>query len=59
MIYMEDVNSIAGDAIDDIEEKFRDYGGIDLTERQLDDIFDVLVPALEKAGNYPDYRNYN
>jgi hypothetical protein len=58
-IYMEDVNSIAGNAIDDIEEAFKEYGSIDLTEGQLDDIFDVLVLALEKAGNYPNYRNYN
>jgi hypothetical protein len=57
-MYMEDINLIIGNAIDDIQVAFENEN-VDLTEGQLDELWKAIEPILEKAGNYPNYRNYN
>lgn len=58
MIYMEELQSIASTTVEDIEDLFKD-SGVDLSEVQVDTLYDELVPLLEKLAGYPDYRNYN
>jgi hypothetical protein len=57
-MYMEDLNSILCNAIDDIQIGLENKG-VNLTESQVDELWDAITPIIEKAANYPDYRNYN
>jgi hypothetical protein len=57
-IYMEDLNQICADAVTDIEMALADHD-IQLSENQLDLLWDKLQNEVEKLAGCPDYRNYN
>jgi len=57
-IAMEDVRSIALDAMHVVQEKLKEFG-ITLTDEQDDEIYVPLADTLERLAGYPDYRSHN
>ena len=56
MIYIEDVNSMAGKAIDILTSELKKFG-IVMTGDQEDSIYDGMTARLEHIAGYPDYRH--
>jgi hypothetical protein len=57
-IAMEDVKSIALEAMEHIEQRLKEYG-ITLADKEDDEIYVPMCNTIEKIAKYPDYRNYN
>lgn len=57
-IAMEDVKSIAVDAMEVIQKELKVFG-IVLTPEQEDEIYVPMCDAIEKIAGYPDYRSHN
>ena len=57
-IYMEDVRDISLAAMAVIQEKLKEFG-IELTDKQDDEIYEPMSAAIERAAGCPDYRNRN
>jgi len=57
-IAMEDVNSIAIEAMELIEQELKEYD-IVLTSEQCDELYIPIRDIIEKIAKYPDYRCYN
>ena len=56
MIYMEDVNSMAGKAIEILITELKKFD-IVMTVDQEDSIYDGMTTRLEHIAGYPDYRH--
>ena len=55
--YMEDVRSIALEAMKLVEEKLKEHG-IVLTDEQNDEIYVPMCDTIEKFCGYPDYASH-
>lgn len=57
--FMEDVHSIALDAMNAIEKRLKDDHKIILTPKQQDLIYIPMSNEIEKICGYPGYRSHN
>ncbi len=57
-IAMEDVKSIALDALKVVEDKLKEFG-IEMTDEQSDSVYVPMCDTIEKVAKYPDYRSHN
>ena len=57
-IYMEDVVNIVSKVMSTLEEELKKHK-LDMTDKDLDQVHDLVSDMIERLAGYPTYRNYN